>query len=258
MFRIDLHPVDHCNLACIGCNHASPYLKKRVYEGSEYSRWLKKLDEKGVRWNATCLSGGEPTLHPDLPSFIDEVKGYGSSSMEMVTNLRWLKDEESIDKMDSILSRLDWLIVSKYKIVAEKIGEENMNNLLDKISQRYNYSIIDFNQGRVNEKFAIIPFTEEPLPIKSLDCCVQNCTQLFVEGKMGRCTYTRGVGTPATSQGFDEAIEWFNLRKDFTQDDVEKWATKYPLEACRYCGIAQGTGYAIDWVSDPKIRNDKR
>lgn len=34
--RLEVHAVDHCNLACVGCNHSSPLLKKREYAAADH------------------------------------------------------------------------------------------------------------------------------------------------------------------------------------------------------------------------------
>ena len=65
-----------CNLRCPFCHNPGLVLDQA---GSEISREivLEFLRQRRTRLNAVCISGGEPTLQPDLVSFIREVKDIG-------------------------------------------------------------------------------------------------------------------------------------------------------------------------------------
>lgn len=64
-----------CNFACPFCHNAG------LVKGSEpeiiKEEVLDYLKKRKNILNAVCISGGEPTLHHDLPEFIKEIKGMG-------------------------------------------------------------------------------------------------------------------------------------------------------------------------------------
>ena len=71
--RCEINVAEHCNLSCRGCSHLSPVVPKSFVDPATVYRDLKMLSRcyhaKFVR-----LLGGEPLLHPDLPSVIDAVR----------------------------------------------------------------------------------------------------------------------------------------------------------------------------------------
>lgn len=83
--NLEIHVVDHCNLDCVGCSHESPLLCKRFEEPRLLSDSLHRLWES---YHAPLIKllGGEPLLHPDLPSIIREVRQRTDSRIRLVTN----------------------------------------------------------------------------------------------------------------------------------------------------------------------------
>ena len=66
-----------CNMRCPFCQNAS--LVNRIEEENllseeEFFSFLKK--RQGIL-DGVCITGGEPTLHPDLPEFIAKIKSMG-------------------------------------------------------------------------------------------------------------------------------------------------------------------------------------
>ncbi len=92
-----------------GCNFRCPYCHNRdlvvnptllpPYAPEEILAFLSK--RKGIL-ESVCISGGEPTLNPDLPEFLENIKVLGYS-IKLDTNgsnpdmLRLLKNEHLID-----------------------------------------------------------------------------------------------------------------------------------------------------------------
>ena len=68
-----------CNFLCPFCHNASLVIGERVRESAtlpeeEFFAFLKK--RRGVL-EGVCVSGGEPTLAPDLLSFLNNIKELG-------------------------------------------------------------------------------------------------------------------------------------------------------------------------------------
>jgi len=86
---IDL--VDYCNMKCPGCFAGAQKSKKKntVYRPSfdKVKKMMEELkSELPVRCFAIQFSGGEPTLHPDLPKIIKEAKKLGFTQIQVATN----------------------------------------------------------------------------------------------------------------------------------------------------------------------------
>lgn len=90
----------HCNFACPFC-HNSSLVSGEENEISE-NEVLDYLEKRKNMLDSVCVSGGEPTLYPDLPYFIKKVKemGYKVKLDTNGTNLKMIKrlvDENLID-----------------------------------------------------------------------------------------------------------------------------------------------------------------
>lgn len=68
-----------CNLRCPFCHNASLVLGERVREGAviEESEFFAFLEKRKRMLEGVCVSGGEPTLMPDLLSFLSKIKELG-------------------------------------------------------------------------------------------------------------------------------------------------------------------------------------
>ncbi|HEY8772993.1 MAG TPA: radical SAM protein [Gaiellaceae bacterium] len=72
----EINVVEHCNLSCRACSHASPVLPRTVVDPAVVEHDLSLLAEHyGV--DAVRLLGGEPLLHPDLGAIVEAVRRSG-------------------------------------------------------------------------------------------------------------------------------------------------------------------------------------
>ena len=65
-----------CNFRCPFC-HNSPLLPGTVPNGFTEEELLSFLAKRKGLLDGVCISGGEPTLAPDLPDFIRKIRGMG-------------------------------------------------------------------------------------------------------------------------------------------------------------------------------------
>ncbi len=67
-----------CNMRCPFCHNGSLVLTsgEGIMDSEEL---LAFLDSRRGRLQGVCVSGGEPTLHPDLPELLAEIKARGFS-----------------------------------------------------------------------------------------------------------------------------------------------------------------------------------
>ena len=80
-----------CNFACPFCHNSG--LVKNTEPAIPEEEILEYLIKRRNMLDGVCISGGEPTLHPDLPKFITKIKslGYPIKLDTNGTNLEMLK-----------------------------------------------------------------------------------------------------------------------------------------------------------------------
>ena len=69
--------VNGCNFRCPFCHNASLVLPTKLAEGIDEAEFFDFLDSRRGRLSAVCVSGGEPTLYPDLPEFLSKIRERG-------------------------------------------------------------------------------------------------------------------------------------------------------------------------------------
>lgn len=92
-----------CNLRCPFCHNASLVLPREdTSPGMTTAQLLDFLQKRKGRLQGVCITGGEPTLHPELPDLLREIhtRGY---SVKLDTNgthpemLRYILEENLAD-----------------------------------------------------------------------------------------------------------------------------------------------------------------
>lgn len=84
--HLELIAVDHCNITCAGCNHASPAMPAWFADPDAVYRDFSTL-ARIYRPNFIKLLGGEPLMHRDLPALIKAVRAAGMDCpISLVTN----------------------------------------------------------------------------------------------------------------------------------------------------------------------------
>jgi hypothetical protein len=83
-----LHLVEHCNLNCKYCDHFSPLAQEGFLDIKSFTHDMRRLS---VLSNGLVgrigLMGGEPLLHPELPSFLPVVREcFPQTLIQIVTN----------------------------------------------------------------------------------------------------------------------------------------------------------------------------
>ena len=65
-----------CNFRCPYCHNASLVIPEKFGEDISEEDFFGFLEMRRGRLEGVCVSGGEPTLHKELPSFIEKIKSY--------------------------------------------------------------------------------------------------------------------------------------------------------------------------------------
>lgn len=66
-----------CNFRCPFCHNGTLVLPDKMGETIPTEEFLAFLDGRRGRLQGVCVSGGEPTLQPDLPELLSEIKARG-------------------------------------------------------------------------------------------------------------------------------------------------------------------------------------
>lgn len=141
-----------CNFRCPFCHNGSLVLPDRMGQDVGYGELLAFLDARRGRLQGVCVSGGEPTLHKDLPLLLSEIKARGFE-VKLDTNgtdpelLLSLINDGLVDyvAMDIKNSPDKYLITAGLSADGVAKGEE----LLEKVKQ----SASILMQGRVDFEF---------------------------------------------------------------------------------------------------------
>jgi cyclic pyranopterin phosphate synthase len=87
---VDLSLGAHCNNDCVFCMEGGRRGARRVYSLEEAARLL----EQTAGLETVFLTGGEPTLNPDLLAYVDLVRARGVRHVALITNGRRLARRE--------------------------------------------------------------------------------------------------------------------------------------------------------------------
>lgn len=66
-----------CNFRCPYCHNRDIVLKNEAVVPYEESEVFSFLEKRRRVLTGVCITGGEPTLHPDLPDFIRRIREFG-------------------------------------------------------------------------------------------------------------------------------------------------------------------------------------
>lgn len=252
--RIELHAVDHCTLSCVGCNHASPFLQKKMYCAEDYFPWLDLIRSKNCNWRLLAISGGEPFLLKEkLNDFCYNLKQkYKDTFIEVFTNAFWLDSMEVIEKYNIAFRSIDRLVVSYYEPYIKKFGFQNMKDRISEIGKRYSIQTSSFQENGTTY-FGQVLFFDDLKVVPNRNCPVKDCTQLTKNGLLYRCTYGHMLNTVIASDSFKKSKDIiFDLKTEIDSRDLVAWREKWPLDNCSFCGC--GNNASAKWQSDPKIK----
>lgn len=68
-----------CNLRCPFCHNASLVLPQRLSSGFSQEELLDFLRRRTGKLDGVCVTGGEPTIHPELPELLQAIRALGFS-----------------------------------------------------------------------------------------------------------------------------------------------------------------------------------
>jgi MoaA/NifB/PqqE/SkfB family radical SAM enzyme len=130
-------PMRRCNLACGYCNEYDKVSDPVPFE--TMTQRLDKLRSLGV--SLIIISGGEPTLHPQLDDIIRHARGLGML-VGLITNGYYLT-KERIERLNN--AGLDYLQISVDNVVPDKVSQKSL-----KVIDRYLVNLSKHAKFHVN------------------------------------------------------------------------------------------------------------
>jgi len=124
---LEVNLTAHCNLACFGCDHASPVHPEEYLDVNELAHDLAALS-KVYNVFEFRLTGGEPLLHPELVRIVEVIRESGiSDKITMVTNGVLLHKAP-----EALWQKLDKVWVSLYPGVKRRLDNDEIQNLANR------------------------------------------------------------------------------------------------------------------------------
>jgi sulfatase maturation enzyme AslB (radical SAM superfamily) len=260
-FVLLLNPVYYCNLNCKGCRNFSPLAKPgSISDFATIQRDILRLKEIGIDyfWRI-FISGGEPTLHPDIFKILELCRvEYPKAVVELVTNgilLKTYTDEkwEILRKLDITISMSNYpSLGSTFKDVLKKIDEHGLDKIrLDhELNKKYDNKNRQFVKWHFNMEKTAPPYT-------FFNCkrFIGRTSIALDNGKLFPCRTM--VHSKHFANYFDKNLEILPddcldiYDSHITAEDIFRYAIKrYPF--CGYCDMEKNA--LFPWgVSEKKI-----
>jgi cyclic pyranopterin phosphate synthase len=229
----ELNAVDHCNIACLDCNHASPGVDANCADPdcvyNDFSRLAKVYHADSVK-----VLGGEPLLHPDLLSLITAVrKSKISEKIWLVTNGTLLHLMP-----DNIWKAIDQLEVSLYPETNLK-----MDRLLfiQKKAAQYHVHLTRYFYHTFRTTFSMVGTNDDNLVRRIYRACklanLWGCQSVY-QGHFFKCPQSiyipKILDADKTHNFADNGLEILESHT-FYKKLTKYLSLREPLKACRYC-----------------------
>lgn len=230
----EIYAVDHCNITCMDCNHASPDVKTRIADPDSVFRDLSTLS-RYYRAPMIKILGGEPLLHPDILALVKETRRSGiSGKIRLVTNgilLPKMKDDvwKEVDEIEiSVYPQTEHLLTSRMADIYQS-------------ARLHQVTIITYFYANFRAAFSTIGTADQALTRRIYNSCryarLWGCQSVH-EGYFFKCPHS--VYIPDI---LDKAVS-YDRREDGV-GIIGSWSlsgklrkflsSRNPLRACRYC-----------------------
>jgi hypothetical protein len=231
-YSCELDIVDHCNIVCADCNHASPVIKKRYTNPEETCRDLSLL-AKVYEPQVIKILGGEPLLHPDLPGIFSAIRRSGfCSTLYLITNGLLLPKQG-----EDFWKAIDILEISCYP--DSSLTDEQLRDCLDKAKQ-YDVTLYVYYYEQFRPTFVMKGYEHPDLANRVYQQCYLAHTwgcHIVHEGYFYKCPQSvyvpKALGLPSDHCKAD-GIK-LEDSPDFIHKLFEYLSSDKPLNACSHC-----------------------
>lgn len=218
--HLDLNITTQCNFRCVSCSHASPFSDPYHMKVETAVRDLESLS-KFVHLKMVCAVGGEPTISPNLLTFLDAMKASGIADQVCV-----ITNGSRLDKMaKEFWQKIDILRVSIYQKLDPKILETAQAASLE-----YGFELQAWPYPEFFQQLKAVPDDGQ----ESFNQCPYKTDCYTVhEGHFYLCP--QSAFFPKRFMGLDENVDGLAL-DGMTDESLDKFMNRTnPLSACRIC-----------------------
>jgi hypothetical protein len=259
-YGCELNVVDHCNLTCVDCNHASPAVKKRQVKPETVFRDFSIL-AKVFRPRVVKVLGGEPLLHPNIISVIEALRASGiCEQIRLVTNGLLLPRMPG--EFWNVLDELEISIYPDSKI------DENFLAFCKNKAIEYSLKLEVFYFNEFRRTFSIPGYNDVELMRRIYRSCkiahVWGC-HVVQEGYFYKCPQSiyipQMIRLPAEQHTAD-GIK-INDSPEFMEDLYRYLVSPEPLQSCNHCldNVGKMRPHTMvrpkDWLSSHDVPADQ-
>ena len=233
-YSCEINAVDHCNIACMDCNHASPFAGKAIASPSAVLKDLSLLSRQYKSY-ALKIVGGEPLLHPDLLSLLRAVRESNICEyISLVTNGTLL-----MQMKDAIWAELDEVELSIYPGTRPMLETHLPSVQQSAARHRVKLVISPYENFRIT--FSTIGTVDAEL----IGRIYRNCRLANLWGcqsvhqgyffKCPKCIYIPRILDGPVRYDYRKDGLKITDSHDFLRQLSEYLCSQEPLLACRYC-----------------------
>ena len=230
--RLIYNIVEHCNLRCAKCDHASPWFSQAFAELSSFIEDLRSLTEI-CKIDELTFAGGEPLLHQKLTDFISlSRKNNFSRELRLLTNGTLLQQFP-----EAGFNYLDYIIISIYPEVRYGSSLKAFAN----ISEKYNVFVGVFIRREFRYALLNSPIQNEKI-VRAIHkgCMLRVFCHTVYKGRYYRCPRAHNLKSRMQVAGMKaQNIEADGISlhgNQYLRDELLEYLNEdTPLSACNYC-----------------------
>lgn len=225
---VEVNAAWHCNIGCRSCSHGSPSMPRRFADPDQVEQDLCGLS-RWLRLEHVRVLGGEPLLHPDVPTVLAAVRRTGiTDTIRVLTNGLRL-----VEQPDEFWRAVDEVHVSVYPNTTHAL-KRRTRAIVDAAAGS-GTALVFKHFDHFRRSFRADDHDTELTRLVYLTCQVGNRWRcLTVEsGRIYRCPQSAQL-----SLGRPDLVEADSLLIDRigSPEQLASWITQEePLSSCRRC-----------------------
>jgi cyclic pyranopterin phosphate synthase len=232
-WALEAHVVDHCNLRCAQCCTLSPWLPDRFVDPGQLERDLTSAS-RVLAPAVFKLTGGEPSLHPNLVECIEAARASKISPVLSMSTNGWLAPRLP-DRVFQLLDRITLSVYASAPLPARTLAH------VESRCRAHDVRLTIKPIGVFQEITPASPGDEEQARRVYASCWLRARCHTIHGGRFYPCTRPPHLASVLNGRGID-AGPW---EGDGVELAGEDWATRRAvlallrrtdaLASCRWC-----------------------
>jgi organic radical activating enzyme len=227
-WALETHLVDHCNLRCAHCCTRSPELDERFVDLGELERDLARA-QRVLAPSVFKLTGGEPTLHPEITEAVRIAKASRIAPVVSVTTNGLL----AATLPDAFWQALDRMTLSRYS--SAPLPERTLALVRGQCAA-YGVTLVEKRIDRFQVLDRAAPAAEDTTRATFAACWLRHRCHMLHAGRFYACTRPPHLEQAGVAPGLAEAdgceLELRALLAYLERDE--------PLASCAHCEGGDG------------------